>query len=124
MRGMNHFGFPEGVWAAAKREVIQILSEMARRGATIAYSDLVASLNSIQLEARDIRLFHLLGEVSTDENASGRGMLSVVVVHKDGDMRPGPGFFELAQHLGHEVEDLDRFWIEEFRCVCEYWRNH
>jgi len=121
---MNQFGFSEETWNAAKREVIEILSQRARRGIPIAYSDLVSKLRSVQLEARDTRLFHLLGEVSTDEHGSGRGMLSVMVVHKDGDMRPGPGFFELAEHLGHHVTDLDRFWIEEFRRVHDYWRQH
>jgi len=36
----------------------------------------------------------------------GRGMLSVIVVHKEGDMQPGPGFFELAGELGRDTSDI------------------
>ncbi len=48
-------------------------------------------------------------------------MLSVVVVHKHGDMEPGPGFFELAKHLGRDTKDLLRFWIDELKKVHAYW---
>ena len=61
----------------------------------------------------------MLGEISTEENEAGRGMLTVVVVHKEGDMKPGPGFFELAQKLGRQVGDLDVFWISEFKRVVD-----
>lgn len=44
----------------------------------------------------------MLGEVSVEEEAADRGLLSVLVVHKVGDMQPGPGFFELANELGQE----------------------
>jgi hypothetical protein len=37
-----------------------------------------------------------LGEVSTEEAAADRGMLSVLVVHKVGHMQLRPDFFELA----------------------------
>ena len=36
---------------------------------------------------------------------AGRGMLSVIVVHKVGDMQPGPGFFQLAKKLGRDTSD-------------------
>jgi hypothetical protein len=35
----------------------------------------------------------MLGEISQEEDEAGHGMLSVIVVHKYGDMQPGPGFF-------------------------------
>jgi hypothetical protein len=47
----------------------------------------------------------MLGEISL-EGAAGRGMLSVIVVHKDGDMQPGPGFFELAEELDRDTSDI------------------
>ena len=43
----------------------------------------------------------------TVTHAAGRGMLSVIVVHKQGDMQPGPGFFELAQRLGRDTSDTE-----------------
>ena len=36
------------------------------------------------------------------------------VVHKEGDQRPGGGFFDLAEKLGRDISDRDLFWIEEF----------
>jgi hypothetical protein len=82
----------------------------------IPYSDLVKGVKRITLEPHDPRLFHMLGEISSAEDAVGRGMLTVVVVHKIGDMQPGPGFFELAKQLrrmactrfrGHRVRCFD-----------------
>jgi hypothetical protein len=35
-------------------------------------------------------------------------MLTVVLVHKTGDMRRCPDFFELAGKLGRDTSDIDR----------------
>ena len=74
-------------------------------------------MRTIKLEANDYALTAMLDEISTESDAQGRGMLTVVVVHKTGDMRPGPGFFELARKLGRDTSDIDRCWIEEFKHV-------
>ena len=87
----------------------------------IPYSDLVKQITGIKLEAHDPRLFHMLGEISSEEDAAGRGMLTVVVVHKHGDMQPGPGFFELAQVLGRNTRDILKCWVEELHKVHAYW---
>ncbi len=97
---MAKYGFPEAQWEAAKAEVKAVLVERAKLRGMIPYSDLVKQIRSIQVGAHDPSLFHLLGEVSREEDEAGRGMLSVVVVHKHGDMQPGPGFFELAKAFG------------------------
>lgn len=44
-------------------------------------------------------------------------MLSALVVHKEGDMQPGPGFFDLAKRLGKDVTDIDMCWLSEFKKV-------
>lgn len=118
--GYKH-GFPPSAWEAGKEEARQAMIEVARRSGVIAYSDLVGKITSIYLEAHDPRLFHLLGEVSTEEDAAGRGMLTVVVVHKTGDYMPGPGYFELAQELGRDTDDLDACWITELKRVHKTW---
>ena len=87
----------------------------------IAYSDLVAETRSLDLEPQDDRLAHLLGEISTAEHEAGRGMLTVVVVHKHGDQMPGPGFFQLARSLGHDTKDREAFWIAELEKVYGVW---
>lgn len=118
--GYKH-GFPPSAWEAAKEEARQAMIEVARRRGVIAYSDLVGKITSIHLEAHDPRLFHLLGEVSTEEDAAKRGMLTVVVVHKSGDYMPGPGYFELAEELGRDTSDPDACWISELKRVHKTW---
>lgn len=50
-------------------------------------------------------------------------MLTALVVHKRGDMQPGPGFFELAKKLGHAVGDIERFWIQEVKNLFSIWTS-
>lgn len=118
---MSNYGFTPKEWAAAKREAKDILAARAKVRGMIPYSDLAARIKSVQLEAHDQRLFNLLGEISKEEDLSGRGMLSVIVVHKVGDMQPGPGFFELARQLGRDTSDIPKCWIEELKKVYAYW---
>ena len=89
----------------------------------IPYSDLVALVNSVHFNAFDQRLFSMLGKISLDEDEQGRPLLSVLVVHKNGDMKPGPGFFELAASLGRDVRDADKAWITETQKVFQYWNK-
>ena len=118
---MNQFGFDEARWESAKAEAKQILSDCAKRGEMIPYSEFVGRVSSISLQAHDPRLAHFLEEISVEEHAAGRGMLTALVVHKRGDQRPGPGFFDLAERLGHNTADIDRFWIEEVSRVFSAW---
>ena len=110
-------------WRVAIEEVTNVLSERAKVRGMISYSELVSRVTSMQFEAHDPRLFKLLGEVSSNEDAMGRGMLSVVVVHKHGDMQPGPGFFNLAKQLGRDTNDQLVCWMKELEKVHTYWRN-
>ena len=119
-KGVFH-GFPEDAWRAAKQEARQVMIERARVRGMIAYSDLVRRIASVRFAAHDPRLFHLLGEISSEEDAAGRGMLTVLVVHKDGDMQPGPGFFELAQRLGRSTNDVLECWVDELHRVHAVW---
>ena len=118
---MNEHGFSHEQWSAAKLEIAELLSARAKLRGMIPYSELVATLKSVRLEPRDQRLFQLLGEVSSEEDAAGRGMLSVIVVHKSGDMQPGPGFFELAKKLGRNTSDILMCWVKELKKVHAHW---
>ena len=40
-----------------------------------------------------------------------------IVVHKDGDQKPGGGFYECAADLGRDISDRDRMWIVELKRV-------
>ena len=114
-------GFPESIWNAAKEEARQAMIAVASVGKTMSYSDLVQKIKSCDLEPRDVRLAHMLGEISTEEDEAGRGLLTVVVVHKTGDMKPGLGFFELAESLGREISNSDRCWVEESKKIYDVW---
>ncbi len=86
------------------------------------YSELVTRIQAIQFDAYDTRLFQLLGEISEEEDEAGRGMISALVVHKTGDMQPGPGFFNVAKDLGRDTSDLLKCWISEVKKVHAHWR--
>ena len=118
-------GFDPGVqaevWDAAKAEAREALREVASRRGTVSYTELVARIDSLDLEPQDSRLPGLLGQISSEEDESGRGLLSVLVVHRGGDQRPGAGFFEMARARGRDVTDRDRCWLEELEVVHRCW---
>lgn len=118
------FGFPLSDWDETKEMARGILqARAARPSPTISYSELGTQLRPIAFEP-DSKAFHqMLGEISSEEDDAGRGMLSVLVVHKDGDMRPGPGFFSLAADRGRDIADQDRVWVGEFNRVVAYWTS-
>lgn len=109
-------------------EYVLILSELVRaaqyRGVT-TYQDLAVVLG---LPTRGSHLVsdigHLLGEITEDEVALGRPMLSAVVVASSG--RPGSGFFHLARALGRltgGTEQEEAFWQRELNAVHQTWRR-
>jgi hypothetical protein len=70
----------------------------------------------------DAQVGKVLGQISEDEVAAGRPMISAIVVSKD-DMLPGSGFFKLGQEL-HRVEpgeDEIGFAVRQIKRVHEYW---
>jgi len=66
---------------------------------------------------------HILGEISEDEVAAGRPMLSSLAVGVGG--RPGPGFFDLARQLGRMRTDEDEasFWEREREAAYQAWKR-
>src|SRR5581483_7047707 len=80
---------PDGIiqsdWDAAKSEARNRMIARAKLRGMIPYADLVRGIAPARFDAHDQPLFHLLKEISAEEDAVGRGMLSVVVVHKSGD---------------------------------------
>ena len=111
------YGYDQSDWDTAKREARTLIVDRARTRGFIPYSDLAAGINAINFAPHSTSFFALLGELSEEEDAAGRGMMSALVVHKDGDMQPGPGFFDLAKRLGRDVRDIEKCWIAEFKKV-------
>ena len=122
--GLNKFGFTRTGWEVTKAEIRTELVARAKTRGQVAYSELVALLTSARLEAWDPRLFALLGEIATCEEKAGRGLLSVLVVHKRGDNEPGKGFFELAKYFNRTISNHTVFWAEEMKRVHVYWVAH
>lgn len=120
---MEKYGILESQWEAAKQEAKNILIECAKDQKMISYSDLSSRIHRVRIEAHDPRLAHMLGEISREESKEGRGMLSVLVVHKYGDQRPGKGFFDLARTLGKKFRNHDEFWSNELKTVLDYWSS-
>jgi hypothetical protein len=112
-------GYRDDEWRDAKAAARDVLVARAAAGATMTYEELTdAPLGSASFRPDDPALGKLLGEVSTEEDTAGRGMLSVVVVRKHGSGLPGGGFFALAERLGRDVGDDRRaFWEAEFARV-------
>lgn len=115
--------FTETEWELGKEEMLGILRRTASRRQMITYSDLSKSLTAIQIGHHDPAMGRILGQISEEEDRNGRGMLSVIVVHKDGDMEPGNGFYELAIELGKDVSDKVKLWVKELHKVHDYWAN-
>jgi len=116
-------GFKKQEWDTYKAEAREIMIETARGRAMIPYSDLANQMTTISLEAFDLRLWEIIGDVARDEANAGRGILSVVVVHKSGDMEPGNGFFELAKYYKRNLSNRQKCFLDELHKVHDQWAN-
>jgi len=124
----KRYGYSITKWNQAKDEMRNLLIKYAKSGIGLpTYSAIAANLTTIKFEPEDYGLAAMLGELSEAEDDSGRGMISSLVVSKQGG-RPGQGFFELAACRGKKVnpEDdtsKDIFWIAEVNKVQQTWKN-
>jgi hypothetical protein len=114
------YGYPRERWGAAKEKLRLALWHAARRKDWLTYSDGVAEIRDfIVFDPHDTAFHHMLGQISVEEDAAGRGMLSALVVHKHGDGQPGPGFYDIAETLGRNTNDKVRCWVEEVNRLFE-----
>ena len=121
---MAKHGLSDAAWEAAKAEGKAALAECARAKKLISYRDFIHHICSISFETPyDSRLPQLLAEISTEEAKAGRGMMTALVVRKNGDQRPGGGFFELAERLGYNVSDPEKFWTDQVKKVFASWKE-
>ncbi len=103
------------------------LIKVARSKGTIKYTDLLrkAEVRLDMTVPHDRgKLGHLLGEISWNEVAEGRPMLSSVAIHA-GDYKQGQGFFDLAEILYKRkfssAEQQLVFGMEELNKTHDYW---
>lgn len=116
----NH-GFSDEAWEEAKDQARKAMYEVAADERLISYSDLVARISAVRLDAHDVRLAHLLGQVAIEDDEKGKGLTTVVVVHKSGDGMPGDGFFEMAEGQERDISDRVECWMAELKSVHHYW---
>ncbi len=105
------------------KAIYEELKRVAKLQETTTYSDIapLASLDMADPADRDA-ISLLLGQISTYERQQGRPMLTAIVIHRE-DNIPGPGFFELARHLGRlrEGDDKLAFFCHEVASVHQTW---
>ena len=119
---MAKYEFSGAAWEAAKAEGKATLAECARAKTMISYTEFMHHICSISFETpHDSRLPQLLAEISTEEAKAGRGMMTALVVRRNGDQKPGRGFFQLAARLGYDVSDPEKFWLEQVNKVFASW---
>lgn len=115
------YGFTLKQWEIFKKEARGLLITIAENRGMITYGDLAVRMTTISVEPHDPVLWHIIGDVARDEEHAGRGLLSVVVVHKHGDMEPGHGFWELAKFFGRNTANRDKCFVEELKKVYRVW---
>jgi molybdopterin synthase catalytic subunit len=115
------YGFPASAWQQAKSQMTELLVKRAKVRGMIPYSELVEQVQALHLDPHSYALSAMLGEIAAAEDEAGRGLLTVIVVHKHGDMQPGPGFFDIAKERGRDTSDLLKCWIDELRKVHAIW---
>lgn len=98
----------------------------ARYRGTVTYQE-IARLMGLPLSGNymGLEVGHILGEISEDEHAQGRPMLSAVAVGASGT--PGEGFYILACELkkfnDDSAEAKKRFWQREKAEVYKTWKK-
>lgn len=106
----------------------QRVCEMDRDDVFVFYDelyDLVGLSNKEDISQRQY-VHNLLGEISADEAAKNRPLISVIVIRQS-DYRPGPGFFDLARdHLAEEYvgQDDETIFVKEYQKLIAYKHNY
>lgn len=100
------------------------LIDAAQKQSEVSYKE-IASILGIHTPGNHMsrEVGQILGEISEDEHAAGRPMLSAIVERVDGI--PGEGFFTLARRLGKllavDAEGEIKFWMDEREKVFQTW---
>ena len=96
---------PGGMWAETRQAILAVTA--GRR--VIAYCEFVAEIHSLDLDPQSDCLAHMFGKISTADHGAGRGMLTVLVIHKQGDQMPDPDLLQLARTLGRATKGREVF---------------
>lgn len=108
--------------ARLREEIRQLLIQVAKEGATIAYSDFAARIRAVPMGPRDGLMHGLFCDISRDEERAGRGLLCVVVVKKGPNGMPGKGYFAFAKGLGRDDSKKRQSFESELARVHAEWK--
>lgn len=104
--------------------IYEELKRIASRQETTTYSA-IAPLARLDMEnpAHRNEMRQLLGKISTYEHQQGRPLRTAIVVYKQ-ENHPGPGFYDLARHLGllRSGQDEVAFFCKEVARVHAQWK--
>lgn len=112
---MKRYGHLLENWQAAKAEMWDILTQCAREGRTITYSELSALIQSAHLPPYSYGMSGMLTEISRQCADMGKTTLATLVVRKS-DGLPGGGYFG-----GIPTDDIEAYWQAQFARVCQEW---
>jgi hypothetical protein len=110
------FGHDSQLWASAKEEARRILLDVAKASSLIEYGELARQMKNISFNPHGYDFHGFLGELSSESDAAGAGIITAVVVRQS-DKTPGDGFFSLAKDLGRDVSNREKCWADEVGCV-------
>ena len=117
------FGFTSQAWEQAKLEAICAIVRAGRRGQMISYSELAKQISSIAIEPHSYAMNGLLDQISKEEDAAGRSILTALVVQKE-DGAPAEGFWESARDIGRQWTDKDAMWTAEVSRALQHCKKH
>ena len=81
------------------------------------YTEVANQIAVFPVEPHSALMNHLLGAVYEREHAAGRPALTAIVTHKQGDLEPGPGFYEMSRALGYRFNQDYVFWSTQVQKV-------
>ncbi len=111
------YGYPTDLWETAKAEAFHVLKAKAAAEGLMTYGELTHQISAINFDPHGYDFRHFLGQLSSESDAAGEGMITALVIYKEGDQLPGPGFFDLAKRLGRDISDRVKCWSEEVKRV-------
>ncbi|MFC5061964.1 hypothetical protein [Actinomycetospora atypica] len=121
----TQWGFDDASWRLLARELRDRQEQIARRGRTISYSELVAGTAVADLDHWYRVVGDLLLVVADAAHEARLPMLTAVATKKAGD-RPGGGFYDAARHFGAlspGTGDDEGFWIKQLKDVYAHWHK-
>lgn len=116
-RTAARFGLSDDEWETALQEMRDAIMTAARERRMTFYSEVAAAVTVVEVQPFSPLMNHLLGAIFDEEHRGGRPLLTSIVTHKNDDMEPGSGFYDMARSLGYRFDAPYVFWAEQVQDV-------